>query len=180
MRYGSMKIGLAPTTAQAELINKTIDCCGMLWNRMIADERKLQAELGRRLIPSPAKYKREFPELKDVDSLALNGLHHKLLGDLQNYDYNPHDNPKPAPVNEMNGYTTYSKLSKGGLVIRIEDGGIRLPKLGLVPIIQSMEWPENMTIQAANVLREDGSYFCKIKYELSTARPAEVMEKQPA
>lgn len=176
----SMRIGLAPTAEQAALIDKTMACCGMLWNRMIADEAKLQAELGRRLVPTPAKYKREFPELKDVDSLALNGLHHKLLGELQSHDYNPHDNPKPAPVSEMSGYTTYSKLSKGGFVIRIEDGGIRLPKLGLVPIIQSMEMPAAIMILAANIIRESESYFCKIKYECTAEQAAAVIEKQPA
>ena len=177
---GSMRLGLAPTAAQAELIEKTIDCCEMLWNRMIADEAKLQAELGRRLVPTPAKYKREFPELKEVDSLALNGLHHKLLGDFQSFDYNPHDYKKPEPVAKMDSYVTYSKLSKGGFVIRIEEGGIRLPKLGLVPVIQRMELPRDMTIQAVTVLRENGSYFCKIKYECPAEQAAVAMEKLPA
>lgn len=177
---GSVRIGLAPTAEQAALIEKTMACCAMLWNRTITDEARLQAELGRRLVPTPAKYKREFPELKDVDSLALNGLHHALLRDFRNHDYNPHDNPRPAPVDGLNSYTTYSKQSKGGFMIRIEGGGIRLPKLGLVPIIQSTELPEDMTIQAANVQKEKGSYFCKIKYECHAGQLAAAVEKQPA
>lgn len=180
MNAGYMTIRLSPTGAQAELMEKTMDCCGRLWNRMIADEARVQNEFGRRLIPTPAKYKREFPELKEVDSLALTGLHHALLGQFQNHDYNPHDYAKPAPVARMESYTTYSKLSKGGFVIRLEDGGIRLPKLGLVPLAQYPQLSEYAVIQSAIVQKENGNFLCKIKYEIAEDQAVPAQEKQPA
>lgn len=176
MSCDSVKIRLMPTDAQAALIDKTIDCCGMLWNRMIADEAKLQKEFGRRFIPTPAKYKREFPVLKDVDSMALSRLHYALLRQFQSHDYNPHDYPKPQPVERMDSYITHSRPSKGGFLIRLEDGGIRLPKLGVVPLGEYVEL--DGAIESAIVLREQGTYFCQVKFEIPAGHAA--MEQQPA
>lgn len=180
MSCDSIKIRLAPTADQAALIEKTIDCCTMLWNRMIADEAKLQKEFGRRYIPTPAKYKREFPELKDVDSVALSRLHHALLYQFQNHDYNPHDYPKPEPVERMDSYVTHSKLSKGGFLIRLEDGGIRLPKVGVIPLGEYAELPDGGVIESAIVLREQGTYFCRVKIEIPDEQSNTALEKQPA
>ena len=57
-------VELFPTAEQAERIEKTLECCRELWNRMIEDEERLQEELGRHFIPAPARYKREIPKLK--------------------------------------------------------------------------------------------------------------------
>ena len=180
MSCDSMTIRLMPTAAQGALIEKTIDCCAMLWNRMIADEAKLQKEFGRRYIPTPAKYKRELPELKEVDSMALSGLHHKLLLQFRDHEYNPHDYQEPRPVEGMDSYTTYSRLSKGGVVIRLEEGGIRLPKLGVIPLGEYAELPEGGVIESAVVFREQGAYFCRIKMDIPAEQPHREMEKQPA
>lgn len=180
MSCDSMTIRLMPTAAQGALIEKTIDCCAMLWNRMIADEAKLQKEFWRRYIPTPAKYKREFPELKDVDSMALSRLHHKLLYQFQSHDYNPHDCPKPEPVEQMDSYVTHSKLSKGGFLIRLENGGIRLPKLGVIPLGEYAELPDGGVIESAIVLREQGNYFCRVKIEIPDEQPNREVVKQPA
>lgn len=180
MSCDSMTIRLMPTAAQGALIEKTIDCCAMLWNRMITDEAKLQKEFGRRYIPTPAKYKREFPELKEVDSMALSGLHHKLLLQFRDHEYNPHDYQEPKPVERMDSYTTYSRLSKGGFVIRLEDGGIRLPKLGVIPLGEYTELPDGGVIESAIVLREQGNYFCRVKIEIPDEQPNREVVKQPA
>lgn len=180
MNRDSMTIRLMPTAAQGALIEKTIDCCAMLWNRMITDEAKLRKEFGRRYIPTPAKYKREFPELKEVDSMALSGLHHKLLLQFRDHEYNPHDYQESRPVERMDSYTTYSRLSKGGFVIRLEDGGIRLPKLGVIPLGEYAELPDGGVIESAIVLREQGNYFCRVKIEIPDEQPNREVEKQPA
>lgn len=41
MNADYMTVRLVPTEAQAELIEKIMDCCGKFWIRMIADEAKL-------------------------------------------------------------------------------------------------------------------------------------------
>jgi putative transposase len=65
------KYRIYPTKEQQEYFAKTFGCCRFVWNKMLAE--KLSAYEKGEPIPriTPAKYKEEFPFLKEVDSLAL-------------------------------------------------------------------------------------------------------------
>ena len=60
-----------PTPEQQVLLSKTFGCVRFVWNHMLTDAQQFLNEAGRFFIPTPAKYKKEFPFLKEVDSLAL-------------------------------------------------------------------------------------------------------------
>lgn len=60
-----------PTREQAALIERTCGCARFLYNRMLADKIAHYRETGEMLRVTPARYKREFPWLKEVDSFAL-------------------------------------------------------------------------------------------------------------
>ena len=60
-----------PTEAQAVLLAKTFGCVRFVWNRMLMDAQQFLNEAGTFFVPTPAKYKKEFPFLKEVDSGAL-------------------------------------------------------------------------------------------------------------
>ena len=77
-RYTSIKVRLHPTEAQAELFEKTFGCCRYLWNQMLSDEQKFYAATGKHFIPTPAKYKKDAPFLKEVDSQALVSVHQQI------------------------------------------------------------------------------------------------------
>ena len=65
------KYRIYPTEAQAVFFAKTFGCCRFVWNRML--DEKLLAYKKKERIPRviPAKYKEEFPFLKEADGLAL-------------------------------------------------------------------------------------------------------------
>ena len=65
------KYRIYPTDAQVVFFAKTFGCCRFVWNKML--NKKLQAYKKKERIPgdTPAKYKEEFPFLKEVDGLAL-------------------------------------------------------------------------------------------------------------
>jgi len=65
------KYRIYPTDAQVVFFAKTFGCCRFVWNKML--DKKLQAYKKKERIPqdTPAKYKEEFPFLKEVDSFAL-------------------------------------------------------------------------------------------------------------
>jgi hypothetical protein len=65
------KYRIYPTDAQIVFFAKTFGCCRLVWNKML--DKKLQSYKKKERIPqdTPAKYKEEFPFLKEVDSLAL-------------------------------------------------------------------------------------------------------------
>lgn len=67
----AIKYRAYPTEGQAVLLAKTFGCVRFVWNRMLTDAQTFLNETGVFFIPTPAKYKKEFPFLKEVDSLAL-------------------------------------------------------------------------------------------------------------
>lgn len=71
VRYTTLKVRLYPTKAQADLFENTFGCCRYIWNRMLADEQRFYLETDQHFIPTPAKYKKEAPFLKEVDNQAL-------------------------------------------------------------------------------------------------------------
>lgn len=186
MEICTLKLRLCPDAAQKEILEKTFYYCRVLWNRMISDEEKLSREMGRHFIPAPARYKREMPGLKEVDSLALGALHHKLKKAFQDHLYNPHDHGKPEQVSEIVRYTTFCQTSKYGHTIRFTQGGLKLPKLGAVKTELHRELPGGSLIKSAVVQKEGQEYFCTLSYEaaadtLAAELPAaEAQERLPA
>lgn len=67
----AIKYRAYPTEEQAVLLAKTFGCVRFVWNRMLTDAQTFLNETGVFFIPTPAKYKKEFSFLKEVDSLAL-------------------------------------------------------------------------------------------------------------
>mgnify|MGYP003163672882 CR=1 FL=1 len=62
---------LYPTIEQKIMFAKTFGCARFIYNKMLGDRLDYYKETGKRLNNTPAQYKKEFPWLKEVDSLAL-------------------------------------------------------------------------------------------------------------
>ncbi|PAE14600.1 transposase, partial [Virgibacillus sp. 7505] len=69
---------LYPTEKQALLIRKTFGCVRFVYNKMLAERKETyellkedKDALKKGKPPTPAKYKKEYEWLQEVDSLAL-------------------------------------------------------------------------------------------------------------
>ena len=60
-----------PTEEQKILLGKTFGCCRFLYNQMLNDKIREYAKTKKMLKNTPAMYKKEYPFLKEIDSLAL-------------------------------------------------------------------------------------------------------------
>ena len=60
-----------PNKVQRELFAKTFGCVRFVYNRMLSEKKAHYEKTGKNLSVTPARYKSEFPWLKEVDSLAL-------------------------------------------------------------------------------------------------------------
>src|SRR5690625_7224971 len=74
----AFKFRLYPNKEQKELLAKTFGCVRFVYNKMLAERKETyekfkdaKERLKEQKFPTPAKYKDEFPFLKEVDSLAL-------------------------------------------------------------------------------------------------------------
>ena len=60
-----------PTEEQKILLGKTFGCCRFLYNQMLNDKIREYEKTKKMLKNTPAMYKKEYPFLKEIDSLAL-------------------------------------------------------------------------------------------------------------
>jgi putative transposase len=72
------KFRLYPAREQEQLLSKTFGCVRFVYNKMLSERKETYEKfkddkeaLKKQKLPTPAKYKREFTWLKEVDSLAL-------------------------------------------------------------------------------------------------------------
>ena len=67
----AVKIRICPNAEQRVQIEKTIGCSRFIYNYMLADKMEHYKKEKKMLRNTPASYKKEYPWLKEVDSLAL-------------------------------------------------------------------------------------------------------------
>ena len=65
------KYRIYPNMEQRVQIAKTFGCCRFLYNQMLNDKIREYKKTKKLLKNTPAMYKKEYPFLKEVDSLAL-------------------------------------------------------------------------------------------------------------
>ena len=78
-----------PTEQQKILLGKTFGCCRFLYNQMLNDKIQEYEKTKKMLKNTPAMYKKEYPFLKEVDSLALANVQLHLEKAYKNFFGNP-------------------------------------------------------------------------------------------
>ena len=71
MANKAIKYRVYPTNEQLVLFKKTFGCCRKVYNLMLSDKIESYKATGRFADVTPAMYKKDYPYLKEVDSLAL-------------------------------------------------------------------------------------------------------------
>ena len=155
-----IKFRAYPTKAQQNLINQTLGCCRLIYNKGLA-MRNVAYENGSKVgysqtsaMLTELKKDSDFAFLKEVDSIALQ----QSLRDLDRGFVNFFQKRASHPTfkSKHNNHQSYRTVNQGGN-IRIVDKYIKLPKLGYVKMKQSMEVGKinNVTIERT----PSGKYF---------------------
>ena len=124
------KFRIYPTLEQVIFFLKNFGCVRKVHNLMLDDRKKDYEEYKstgiRTKYPTPAKYKEEYPYLKEVDSLALANAQLNLEKAFKNFLKNKDFGfPKyKCKSNPVQSYTTNNPNT-----IYIKDSYIKLPKL---------------------------------------------------
>ena len=174
------KFRLYPTKEQEIMFAKTFGCVRFIYNKMLADKIEFYKETKQKLNNTPAQYKKEYEWLKEVDSLALANAQMNLQTAYNNFFRNPKVGfPKfKSKKRNKNSYTTNN--DKGGK-LRIENGRIRLPKVGLVKIRQHRIIPDNQKIKSATITKTpSGKYYVSILVEYEQYIPDVQLDKNKA
>ena len=81
----AIKYRAYPTIEQCILFTKTFGCCRKVYNLMLADKITYYQEHQKTLWTTPAQYKKDYPFLKEVDSLALANVQMNLQTAYKNF-----------------------------------------------------------------------------------------------
>ena len=182
VQYTTIKVRLYPDDVQIELFEKTFGCCRYIWNQMLADQRRFYLETGAHFIPTPAKYKKGAPFLREVDNQALIQEHNKLSQAFRVFFKNPESFGHPSfkrKKNDRDSFTACNHVFESGPTIYITRDGIRMTKAGIVRAKfhrRPQAWwkLKRITVEKTRT----GKYYCYILYE-HTAKPAEPVVPTP-
>lgn len=155
---------LYPGREQEKLFHRTFGCCRFVYNRMLADKKAMYEETGKTKRLTPAGYKKDFPWLKEVDSLALANVQLHLEAAFARF-FEPGKNRYPRFKSKHRSRKSYTTNVVNGN-ITLEDGRLRLPKAGTVRIRQHRRIPEGYVLKSVTVSMEpSGKYYASLLYE---------------
>ena len=161
-----IKFRIYPNREQQNLIDRTFGCARFIYNHGLA-YRIEQYKLGNKAnysvtsaMLTEMKQQEGYAFLKEVDSIALQQSLRDLDRAYQNFF--KHLGKYPCFKSKHNHHQSYRTLNQGDN-IRIEDGKLKLPKLGFVKVKQSMKVGHinNVTIER----RPTGKYFAVLNVD---------------
>ena len=126
------KYRLYPNKEQQIYFAKCFGCVRFIYNRMLSDKIEYYKETKQKLNNTPAKYKKEFPWLKEVDSLALANAQMNLQAAYNNFFTKP-ETGFPNFKSKKNHHYSYTTNNVNGN-FKVTDKYITLPKIGLVKV----------------------------------------------
>ena len=164
------KYSVYPSKEQQVLLGKTFGCTRFIWNKMLGDKINFYGEFKKTLKNTPARYKTEFPWLKEVDSLALANVQLQLGTAYSNFFRDPKIGfPKfKSKRFSKNSYTTNNQ---NGSIRVLDSSRIKIPILGSLRIKLHRQIPDNHQIKSATIsLESTGKYYIAIltEYENNT------------
>ena len=172
-RLKAYKFRIYPTEEQEIFFAKTFGCVRKVYNLMLNDRKKAYEEVKndpskKMTFPTPAKYKKEFPFLKEVDSLALANAQLNLDKAYKNF-FRDKSVGFPRFKSKKNPVQSYTTNNQNGTVALIDSKFIKVPKLKSLVRIKLHRQPKGM-IKSATISRHaSGKYYISLlcKEEIS-------------
>lgn len=179
MQNRAIKYRIYPSAEQKILFAKTFGCCRKIWNLMLADKITYYQQTKKMVQTTPAQYKKTYPYLKEVDSLALANVQLHLQTAYKNFFRDKKIGfPRfKAAKHCRKSYTTNCQNGS----IRIENDRIRIPKAGYVKAVLHRLPEKDWKIKSATISQYgDGTYYISIlfEYEEFPVSPVPVTEEQ--
>lgn len=183
MANKAIKYRIYPTTEQRVMFTKTFGCCRKVYNLMLADKIEGYKATGKFPIVTPAKYKEDYPYLKEVDSLALANKQMDLQAAFRNR-FNKKRKKKsgfPKFKSAKHSRKSYTTNNQNGTVAIINNKYIKLPKIGKVKAVIHRIPNDNWTVKSATIsLASDGKYYASVLFEFDEIENTYIADKTNA
>lgn len=183
MANKAIKYRIYPTTEQRVMFAKTFGCCRKVYNLMLADKIEGYKATGKFPTVTPAKYKEDYPYLKEVDSLALANKQMDLQAAFRNR-FNKKRKKKsgfPKFKSAKHSRKSYTTNNQNGTVAIINNKYIKLPKIGKVKAVIHRIPNDNWTVKSATIsLASDGKYYASVLFEFDEIENTYIADKTNA
>ena len=179
----AIKYRIYPTREQAVLFAKTFGCCRKVYNLMLADKMESYQATGKFVAVTPAKYKKEYSYLKEVDSLALANAQMNLQGAFRSCfsKKRKRKNGFPKFKSAKKSRKSYTTNNQKGTITLIDSKYIKLPKVGKVKAKIHRQPEMDWQLKSATVSQNsDGKYYVSVLFELESQPSASVADKTNA
>ena len=164
LRHKSYKFRLYPNEGQKQFFTKTFGCSRAIWNMMLADKIKHYEDTKKTLYNTPAQYKKKFPWLREVDSLALCNVQLNLQAAYKNFFQSGFGFPKFKKKSHRQSYKTNNNNGS----IALENGHVKLPKVGWVRV-KAHRQISGIIKSATISMTSTGKYYVSILFETEIA-----------
>ena len=162
---------------------KTFGCCRKVYNLMLSDKIESYKSTGKFVTVTPAKYKKDYPYLREVDSLALANKQMDLQEAFRNTfsKSRKKKNGFPKFKSAKHSRKSYTTNNQKGTVAIIDNKCIKLPKIGKVKAVIHRVPDDSWTIKSATVSQEsDGKYYISVLFEFENTVNPYVADKTNA
>ena len=179
----AIKYRLYPTSEQKIMFAKTFGCCRKVYNLMLAEKIESYKTTGKFAAVTPAKYKSDFPYLKEVDSLALANVQLNLQSAFKNhFDKNRRKKTGfPKFKSAKHSRKSYTTNNQNGTVAIIDNRYIRLPKIGKIKAVIHRVPGTNWKLKSATVSCDsDGKYYVSVLFEYENSASTYVVDENNA
>lgn len=170
MANRAIRYRIYPTAEQIILFAKTFGCCRKVYNLMLSDKIDGYKKTGKFQTVTPAMYKKDYPYLKEVDSLALANAQLNLQKAFKNRfsKTRKKKNGFPKYKSAKRCRKSYTTNNQKGTVAIVDNSYIKLPKVGKVKAVIHRVPDASWIIKSATVSKEsDDKYYISILFEYS-------------
>ncbi|PTO34926.1 transposase [Enterococcus mundtii] len=165
-RLKAYKFRIYPTEEQETFFAKSFGCVRKVYNLMLDDRMKAYKETRensskKMSFPTPAKYKQDFPFLKEVDSLALANAQLNLDKAYKNF-FRDKSAGFPRFKSKKNPVQSYTTNNQNGTIALIDNQFVKLPKLKSLVKITLHRQPKGLIKSATISRHSSGKYYISL------------------
>ena len=145
----AVKIRIYPNKEQRVQIEQTIGCSRFIYNQMLADKISYYQKEKKMLRNTPAGYKKEYPWLKEVDSLALANAQLHLESAFRKFFREPACG-FPRYKSKKHARNSYTTNALNGNIL-LQDTHLKLPKMSVIRIKLHRQIPSDWKLKSVTV-----------------------------
>lgn len=165
-RLKAYKFRIYPTEEQELFFAKSFGCVRKVYNLMLDDRMKNYEESKndsskQMKFPTPAQYKKDFPFLKEVDSLALANAQLNLDKAYKNF-FRDKSVGFPRFKSKKNPVQSYTTNNQNGTVSLIDNKFVKIPKLKSLVKIKLHRQPKGIIKSATISRHSSGKYYISL------------------